>query len=175
MSRAVRKAFKIKAEEFLSLVGIAQGRERITSGVVEAKLGHVRLRKGLDIASRYGTSTLWGSRSTFRKKLLTAEGPRKKRGRREERAVNADWSLADDDFVSQRCDSSDIICDSFSCHSRPAPLAQLDRASGYEPEGREFESLRAHHSYLKDLLTRAHASTSRSRPAIPLLIHCGTN
>src|SRR2546429_588048 len=29
-----------------------------------------------------------------------------------------------------------------------APLAQLDRASGYEPEGREFESLRAHHSFL---------------------------
>ena len=31
-----------------------------------------------------------------------------------------------------------------SCQSH-APLAQLDRASGYEPEGREFESLRAHH------------------------------
>jgi hypothetical protein len=29
--------------------------------------------------------------------------------------------------------------------TRSAPLAQLDRASGYEPEGREFESLRAHH------------------------------
>src|SRR5215469_16366721 len=29
---------------------------------------------------------------------------------------------------------------------RSAPLAQLDRASGYEPEGREFESLRARHS-----------------------------
>ena len=28
---------------------------------------------------------------------------------------------------------------------RNAPVAQLDRASGYEPEGREFESLRAHH------------------------------
>ena len=26
-----------------------------------------------------------------------------------------------------------------------APVAQLDRASGYEPEGRGFESLRAHH------------------------------
>ena len=26
-----------------------------------------------------------------------------------------------------------------------APVAQLDRASGFEPEGREFESLRAHH------------------------------
>src|SRR5512135_1983052 len=26
-----------------------------------------------------------------------------------------------------------------------ARVAQLDRASGYEPEGREFESLRAHH------------------------------
>jgi hypothetical protein len=32
-----------------------------------------------------------------------------------------------------------------SCNSG-APVAQLDRASGYEPEGREFESLRAHHS-----------------------------
>src|SRR5215468_6913805 len=32
-----------------------------------------------------------------------------------------------------------------------APLAQLDRASGYEPEGREFESLRARHfSWLFD-------------------------
>ena len=29
--------------------------------------------------------------------------------------------------------------------AKSAPLAQLDRASGYEPEGREFESLRAHH------------------------------
>ncbi len=26
-----------------------------------------------------------------------------------------------------------------------APVAQLDRAPGYEPGGREFESLRAHH------------------------------
>ena len=28
---------------------------------------------------------------------------------------------------------------------RQAPVAQLDRASGYEPEGRLFESARAHH------------------------------
>src|ERR1700730_15566606 len=34
-----------------------------------------------------------------------------------------------------------------------APLAQLDRASGYEPEGREFESLRAHHSFTLPLFT----------------------
>ena len=27
---------------------------------------------------------------------------------------------------------------------RNAPVAQLDRASGYEPEGRTFESCRAH-------------------------------
>ena len=32
---------------------------------------------------------------------------------------------------------------------RNAPVAQLDRASGYEPEGREFESLRAHHLSLQ--------------------------
>ena len=30
-----------------------------------------------------------------------------------------------------------------------APVAQLDRASGYEPEGRGFESLRAHHKILQ--------------------------
>ena len=29
--------------------------------------------------------------------------------------------------------------------TRNAPVAQLDRASGYEPEGRTFESCRAHH------------------------------
>src|SRR5690349_11531066 len=28
---------------------------------------------------------------------------------------------------------------------RDAPIAQLDRASGYEPEGRQFESVWAHH------------------------------
>src|SRR5215469_3721179 len=32
-----------------------------------------------------------------------------------------------------------------NCLGPDAPVAQLDRASGYEPEGREFESLRAHH------------------------------
>lgn len=30
-------------------------------------------------------------------------------------------------------------------HHRYAPVAQLDRASGFEPEGRGFESLRARH------------------------------
>ena len=33
-----------------------------------------------------------------------------------------------------------------------APLAQLDRASGYEPGGRTFESCRAHHSLPADWL-----------------------
>ena len=32
-----------------------------------------------------------------------------------------------------------------------APVAQLDRATGYEPVGREFDSLRAHHTF-PDLL-----------------------
>jgi hypothetical protein len=34
-----------------------------------------------------------------------------------------------------------------------APVAQLDRASGYEPEGRVFESLRAHHKIKKQPFT----------------------
>ena len=32
-----------------------------------------------------------------------------------------------------------------------APVAQLDRASGYEPEGREFESPRAHHFFFNGI------------------------
>ena len=35
-------------------------------------------------------------------------------------------------------------CQVLRCKS-DAPVAQLDRVSGYEPEGREFESLRARH------------------------------
>ena len=35
---------------------------------------------------------------------------------------------------------------------QPAPVAQLDRACGYEPQGREFESLRARH-WWKELKT----------------------
>ena len=30
-----------------------------------------------------------------------------------------------------------------------APVAQLDRVSGFEPEGREFESLRARQDFFK--------------------------
>lgn len=49
-----------------------------------------------------------------------------------------------------------------------APVAQLDRASGYEPEGRVFESLRAHHfEYVIDAETRrcrdvGHHTTDRA-------------
>src|SRR5579864_1125658 len=41
-----------------------------------------------------------------------------------------------------------------------APLAQLDRASGYEPEGREFESLRARHLFNPILDWRLSKSTN---------------
>ena len=42
-----------------------------------------------------------------------------------------------------------------------APLAQVDRASDYESEGREFESLRAHHSSLDESLMRAALDEAR--------------
>ena len=37
-----------------------------------------------------------------------------------------------------------------------APLAQLDRASGYEPGGRTFESCRAHHTLSGGFCPRTH-------------------
>ena len=42
-----------------------------------------------------------------------------------------------------------------------APLAQVDRASDYESEGREFESLRAHHSSLDESLMREAIAQAR--------------
>src|SRR6266478_3102031 len=52
----------------------------------------------------------------------------------------------------------------FSSQAHGAPVAQLDRASGYEPEGREFESPRAHHSpAFSHGKTRA-IDTSRGQP-----------
>ncbi len=52
-----------------------------------------------------------------------------------------------------------------------APLAQLDRASGYEPEGREFESLRARHiSPIKTLVSEKQAGNECcSRASVQLL------
>jgi hypothetical protein len=46
-----------------------------------------------------------------------------------------------------------------------APLAQLDRASDYESEGREFESLRARHTsrYNNQLTAAASRSPTDSR------------
>ena len=48
-----------------------------------------------------------------------------------------------------------------------APVAQLDRASGFEPEGREFESLRARQAFLliaATSLARVIQAGENSRP-----------
>ena len=45
-----------------------------------------------------------------------------------------------------------------------APVAQLDRAPGYEPGGREFESLRAHHTWLGPEITAIAGYLARRGP-----------
>ncbi|SRR5713226_3136539 len=45
-----------------------------------------------------------------------------------------------------------------------APVAQLDRASGFEPEGREFESLRARQIFFLDSFQQIPQASSRLRP-----------
>jgi hypothetical protein len=51
----------------------------------------------------------------------------------------------------ERLDSNIMLLDNAPPY---APVAQLDRVPGYEPGGREFESLRAHHINKKPLLKR---------------------
>src|SRR5437588_12321000 len=55
-----------------------------------------------------------------------------------------DFEIADSTHVPDRTDLSGFakMNTYLACY---APLAQLDRASDYESEGREFESLRARH------------------------------
>src|SRR2546422_955387 len=43
-----------------------------------------------------------------------------------------------------------------------APVAQLDRAAGFEPVGREFESLRAHHQAKANSPPTSAAACSRT-------------
>ncbi len=51
-------------------------------------------------------------------------------------------------------------------NQKVAPIAQLDRASGYEPEGRVFESLWAHHFQQPSPLRILHNAVSRILPQI---------
>src|ERR1700738_4996886 len=68
------------------------------------------------------------------------------------------------DPLFPQCWTHTITCGKlFASHAHGAPVAQLDRASGYEPEGREFESPRAHHFlfffiYLQASIFSAHSS-----------------
>src|SRR5436853_2980119 len=60
------------------------------------------------------------------------------------------------------------LCPGFeSLPLRHGPLAQVDRASGYEPEGQRFESSRAHHSLPGDdvLMREALAEAERGQTA----------
>ncbi|MEY3808090.1 MAG: hypothetical protein RI893_1066 [Pseudomonadota bacterium] len=47
-------------------------------------------------------------------------------------------------FIKFKVDIKPVKTD--NVHIRKAPVAQLDRVLGYEPSGREFESLQAHHT-----------------------------
>src|SRR5271155_4053912 len=49
-----------------------------------------------------------------------------------------------------------------------APVAQLDRAFGFEPKGREFESLRAHHFLLKISFDRSAVVCPESKIPVSL-------
>ena len=45
-------------------------------------------------------------------------------------------------------------------NEKPAPVAQLDRASGYGPEGCRFESYREHHFYTQNSLLKVPSGTT---------------
>ena len=55
--------------------------------------------------------------------------------------------------------------------SRDAAVAQLDRATGYEPVGREFESLQPHQNF-EGLMMNNHESFFCTRKSIPQPVRC---
>lgn len=58
--------------------------------------------------------------------------------------------------------------------SRDAAVAQLDRATGYEPVGREFESLQPHQNF-EGLMMNNHESFFRTRKSVPNLSAANRN
>ena len=58
--------------------------------------------------------------------------------------------------------------------SRDAAVAQLDRATGYEPVGREFESLQPHPNF-EGLMMNNHESFFRTRKSVPNLSAANRN
>ena len=61
---------------------------------------------------------------------------------------------------------------SFQCC---APVAQLDRASGYGPEGCRFESYRVHHFYFKFFPSLLHFSLLLSKSYFVLFLYKKSN
>ncbi len=60
----------------------------------------------------------------------------------------------------------DVLYLSLSIHI--APVAQLDRVPGYEPGGREFESLRARHLFFRSIACDRRRMLFRVRRYRPL-------
>ena len=56
-------------------------------------------------------------------------------------------------------------------HNRYASVAQLDRASGFEPEGRRFESFRAHQISLRIRGSKQTGESAEGR--LPFVMCCG--
>jgi len=64
---------------------------------------------------------------------------------------------------------------SMTCLFSGAPVAQLDRASGFEPEGREFESLRARQEINKLWLYPNRTSINGDQTVTKLTAYCAVN
>jgi hypothetical protein len=62
-----------------------------------------------------------------------------------------------------------------TCLFSGAPVAQLDRASGFEPEGREFESLRARQEINKLWLYPNRTSINGDQTVTKLTAYCAVN
>jgi hypothetical protein len=121
---AVRNPLKTLGRATFDSVGIALPLERFTSPT----LGNIHAKPPATCTTHSGCATLGAGCGAF----LPRTGCSPSHSRK------SSW----DQYPALRIFRYNSL--SF-LPGKSAPLAQLDRASGYEPEGREFESLRAHH------------------------------
>ncbi len=150
---------KIQGRSKISLVGISGQRERITSAAKRHGTGRIRLLKTKIRPTRCAPAVqkFFPSRFSFLSQTQTPSAEIPAVQTRPVTFFHQNFALDSAPGLHQNKSFryNEVRFRKPLCS---APLAQLDRASGYEPEGREFESLRAHHFLNKN----AHFLPARS-------------
>ncbi len=151
----INRSILLLRQNFQALVLLLVGQFRVGSdGGVVLRLEAALVGRDLGVESfdgllssehllKLGGATVWDGSRCFRIRASSVGGSHRQSGSDGERNDRLHDVEPLGDPAPDAIDFKDSASQVLDCTH--APVAQLDRASGFEPEGREFESLRARH------------------------------